>query len=182
MDKTTKIVLSAAAGAMLCLSHPAFAQEVFAGVYANGVDTPFSLHSGEGAANVAVGYRFPPMQALSAVGRPAPYFIGALNLSGHTSFAGAGLSWTVGKGSLYVRPAVALVVHNGPDYRLDQTTSRRTELGSRVLFEPEISVGYRLNQRLAVEASWMHISHARLFNSEQNPGLDMIGGRLSVNL
>jgi hypothetical protein len=103
-------------------------------------------------------------------------------MSGHTSFAGAGLSWTIGKGSLYVRPAVALVVHNGPDYRLNQTASRRTELGSRVLFEPEISVGYRFSQQLAFEASWMHISHAQLFNSNQNPGLDLIGGRLNVRL
>jgi hypothetical protein len=181
LAKTSILFLfSAAAGAAACLSPPALGQEAFVGVYAHGVDTPFSLHTGEGGTNFAVGYRFPPLQALSVIGEPEPYVVGALNMSGDASFAGAGISWSFSKGALYVRPAIALVVHNGPDHRLNHTASRRTELGSRVVFEPEISVGYSFNKKLALEASWMHLSHARLFNSKQNPGIDMVGARLNV--
>ena len=58
----------------------------------------------------------------------------------------------------------------------------RTDLGSRVLFSPELAVGARLSQRLSAEASWVHISGARLFNNEQNPGIDMMGVRLNYRL
>jgi hypothetical protein len=35
-----------------------------------------------------------------------------------------------------------------------------------------------LSDTISLEASWVHISHARLFNSRQNPGIDMMGARL----
>lgn len=159
---------------------PALAKEIFVGVYAHEVETPLSLSTNEEGADITVGYRFAPLKSLSVLGKPAPYLIGSLNTAGDTSFAGAGLSWTFGRGPIYVRPAVALVIHDGPEYRLDPLTLRRTDLGSRVLFEPEIGVGYRINERLAIEVSWMHISQARLFNGQQNPGIDMVGARLNI--
>ena len=174
--------LSFAAFAVVFLSAPAAAQEVFGGLYAHEVDTPLTLHTGEGGADVALGYRFARIEALSVIGKPAPYVIGSLNTAGDTSFAGAGLSWTIGKGPVYLRPAVAVVVHDGPGYRVDPATRMRTDLGSRVLFEPEFGLGYRLNGNLAIEASWMHVSQGRLFNWKQNPGIDMIGARLNLHL
>jgi len=158
------------------------AQEAFAGVYAHGVDTPLTLHTGEKGIDLVLGCRLPSIEALRAIGRPAPYLIGSLNARGDTSFAGAGVSWTFGKGRVFVRPAVALVVHDGPAYRVDQQTEQRTDLGSRVLFEPELAIGYRLNEATAIEASWMHVSQGRLFNSQQNPGIDMMGLRLTRRL
>lgn len=171
-----------AAFAVICLPAPAAAQEVFAGLYVHEVDTPLTLHTGEGGADVAIGYRFKRIEALGFIGKPAPYVIGSLNTRGDTSFAGAGVSWTIGKGPVYFRPALAVVVHDGPNYRVDPATRMRTDLGSRVLFEPELGLGYRLNAKLAVEASWMHISQGRLFNWKQNPGIDMIGARLNWRL
>jgi lipid A 3-O-deacylase len=47
-----------------------------------------------------------------------------------------------------------------------------------VLFEPEIGIGFRLNGRASIEASWVHMSHAQLF-SHQNPGIDNLGVRLN---
>jgi hypothetical protein len=35
-----------------------------------------------------------------------------------------------------------------------------------------------VTDKVSIEASWVHISHARLFNSRQNPGIDMMGLRL----
>jgi hypothetical protein len=175
-----RMALAALTTPMLLAASPAGAQEAFVGVYAHGVDTPFTLYTGEGGADIAAGYRFAPIEGLSAIGSPAPYVIASVNTDGDTSFAGGGLSWSIGKGPVYVRPAIGLVVHDGPSRRFDAVRLRQTDLGSRVLFEPEIGIGYRINDRVSAEASWMHVSHARLFNGGQNPGLDMIGLRLNV--
>ena len=59
---------------------------------------------------------------------------------------------------------------------------RHTELGSRVLFAPEIGIGAQVSDKLSVEASWVHISHAQLFNGAQNPGIDMMGLRVNWTL
>ena len=61
-----------------------------------------------------------------------------------------------------------MVVHNGPDRRVSERTGNRTDLGSRVLFEPEIAVGIDVSARLSVEASWVHIS-TRSCSSRRNP-------------
>lgn len=167
--------------AVLGLTHPAAAQELFAGAYAHGVDTPFTLETGERGVDFQAGARFAPIEALSFIGKPAPYVMVSVSASGDTSFAGAGLGWTLGKGRFYARPGIGLVVHEGPSLRLDPATGLRTDLGSRVLFAPEIAVGVRLSPRWSAEASWVHISHARLFG-EQNPGLDMVGIRLNYRL
>lgn len=163
-------------------SSSAAAQEAFVGAYVHEVDTPFTLRLGESGADIVAGYRFAPIAALSVVGKPAPYVIASANTAGDTSFAGAGLGWKIGNGSLYVRPAVGLVVHDGPAYRVDPLSRQRTDLGSRVLFEPEIALGYRINSHWAIEASWMHISQGRVFNRRQNPGIDMVGARLVLGL
>ena len=107
--------------------------------------------------------------------------IASVNTRGDTSFVGGGVSWKIGKGPVYLRPGVGLVIHDGPDNRVD-ATGTHTELGSRVLFEPELALGARLSPRWGIEASWVHISHARLFNSQQNPGIDMMGLRLTYAL
>ena len=169
-----------AAGALAAISAPANAQEVFGGVYAHAVDTPFTLETTEGGSvDVAAGVRFGGIKALDFIGSPEPYLVGSLNTSGDTSFAGAGLSWTIGKGPFYVRPGIGLVIHDAPEFRVDPATGDRADLGSRVLFEPEIGAGYRFSERLSVEAHWMHISQGQIFNSEQNPGIDMIGARVN---
>jgi len=170
------------AGLALALSPAAaHADEVFAGVYRHAVDTPFTLYTGESGADIEIGYRFAPLQALRIIGHPAPYVIASVNTRGDTSFAGAGLSWKIGKGPVYLRPGLGVVVQDGPLPRYAEN-GRRTDLGSRVLFEPEIAVGMKMSDKVAIEASWTHVSHARLFNWHQNPGIDMMGVRLAFAL
>ncbi|NVD44723.1 acyloxyacyl hydrolase [Qipengyuania atrilutea] len=161
---------------------PAAAQEVFAGLYAHEVETPFTFDVNEGGADIELGYRFAPSEGLSFLGRPQPYVLASLNTEGDTSFAGGGLSWKLGKGKVYARPGIGIVIHDGPSERFDPETRERYDLGSRVLFSPEIAIGYQVSDRVALEASWVHISHAQLFNSEQNPGIDMIGARINLSL
>lgn len=169
------------AAVAVLLAVPAQAGEVFAGAYVHGVDTPLTLETGEGGVDVQLGYRFAPIEGLALIGNPAPYVLASVNTRGDTSFAGAGLSWRLGEGPVYVRPGIGLVVHDGPELRVGPG-GRRTDLGSRVLFAPEIAVGTRLGERLSLEASWVHISHARLFDGGQNPGIDMMGLRLNWEL
>lgn len=176
--------LRAAAGAILmtgAVPASAHAQEAFIGGAAHGVDTIFSLETGERGLDVQAGYRFAPQEALSAIGSPEPYVLAVVNTRGDTSLVAAGLSWTLGDGPLYFRPGIGIAVHDGPKQRVDPTSGLRTDLGSRVLFEPEIALGVRVSERVAIEANWIHVSHARLFGG-QNPGLDIIGARLSLRL
>lgn len=160
---------------------PAAAQEVFTGVYAHAVDTPFTFDTGEGGVDVEVGYRLPRSAALGFIGRPAPYLLLSANTDGDTSFAGAGLSWKLGSGPVYARPEIGIVVHDGPSRRV-RPDGTHTELGSRVLFEPGIAIGTQLTPRLGLEASWVHVSQGRIFNAQQNPGIDMWGTRLNLEL
>lgn len=177
------IALLATAATLAVIPASVHAQEVFGGIYAHAVDTPFTLETTEtGSVDIAAGVRFDGIDALDFIGSPEPYVVGSLNLSGDTSFAGAGLAWTIGKGPFYVRPGIGLVVHDGPELRVNPATGIRTDLGSRVLFEPEIGVGYRIIERASVEAHWMHISQGQIFDSDQNPGIDMIGVRVNWRL
>jgi hypothetical protein len=167
--------------AVLAPLSAAQAREVYVGVHKHEVNTPFSLTIPEGGADIQFGVRGDRSQALVFIGRPAPYAIASINTQGDTSFVGAGLSWPLPVGSqVYVRPGLGVVVHTGPSLRYDPATFRRSDLGSRVLFEPEIAAGVHIAPRVSVEASWTHISHARLFDSQQNPGIDMIGARVNV--
>jgi hypothetical protein len=166
---------------LVCFATPSSAQEVFVGAYKHAVDTPFTLNTGEGGVDIEFGYRFPRIEELKVIGKPAPYVIASLNTQGDTSFAGAGLSWKLGKGPVYVRPGIGLIVHTGPSLRVG-ANGVRTDLGSPVLFEPELALGFRVAPKVAVEASWTHISNGRVFNQHQNPGIDMMGVRLAFAL
>jgi lipid A 3-O-deacylase len=171
----------AVACSLASFATPAAAQEVFAGAYVHGVDTPFTLETGEGGADFELGLRFGQVKALRFIGSPSPYLFASINSGGDTSFGGAGMSWKFGKGPVYVRPGVGFVVQDGPGERY-AANGKRTDLGSPVLFEPELAIGTLLSDKVSIEASWVHISHARLFNSRQNPGIDMMGVRVEFAL
>lgn len=168
------------AAASLFLTSPAVAQEVWGGVSAHGVDTPFTKDIDERGTDLQAGYRFAPVDGLSAIGSPEPYVLAVVNLDGETNLVAAGLSWKLGD-RLYARPGIGIAIHDGPGFRVDPATNLRTDLGSRVLFEPEIAVGFQATPRLSIEASWIHVSHAQLFGG-QNPGLDIIGVRATWRL
>lgn len=175
------ILLAAVLAAGFAAS-PAAAQEVFAGVYVHGVDTPFTLRTEEEGTDIQAGVRFAPLESLAFIGKPAPYLTASVNTRGDTSFAGGGLGWKLGAGPVYVRPGLGIVVHDGPSERFSAHDGKRTDLGSKVLFAPEVAIGTRLSDRVSLEASWVHVSHARLFNWGQNPGIDMMGLRLNLAL
>ena len=174
-----KPFLIGAVAILAATAAPASAQEAFGGIYAHDVDTPLNLRGVEPGVDFQAGLRGRRIRALAIIGAPSPYAFAALNSDGDAHYAAAGLSWKIG-GKLYLRPGIGLAVHSGP-VRADPADPRRA-FGSRILFEPELGFGYRFSDGLSAEASWIHMSHARLFNDRQNPGIDNIGVRLNFKL
>ena len=155
---------------------PAQAGELFGGVYVHDINSPLTLSGIEKGFDVQLGYR-----GGRIAGTPLqPYAFGALNTKGQTSYAAAGLSAKFGD-RLFIRPGLGIAIHNGSAANFEDPTNDKVEFGSRVLFEPELGVGARLNSRTTVEASLVHLSHAQIFG-KQNPGIDNLGVRLSVAL
>ena len=170
----TMVRFAFAALAAMLVAAPASAGELFGGLYVHDVKTPLDKSGIESGLDVQLGYR-----GGNIVHTPLrPYVFGALNTAGNTNYAAVGLSAKFGD-RIYIRPGLGIAVHTGSAsdyYRTDKIA-----FGSRVLFEPEIGVGARLNGHLSVEASWVHMSHATLF-SRENPGIDNLGVRLNLKL
>lgn len=159
---------------LLLAAAPAHAGEVFGGVFVHDVKTPLDKSGIESGADLMLGYRGgrlgpTPLQ---------PYVFAAVNTAGETNYAAIGLSAKFGR-SIYVRPGLGVAIHTGSDDKFYRTD--RIAFGSRVLFEPEIGIGAQVNDRLSIEASWVHMSHAQLFGRE-NPGIDNLGVRLNLAL
>lgn len=164
----------------LTATSPAQADEIFAGLGSQDIVTPLAMDTGAEGVDFQIGYRGERLEGLSFIGKPSPYVMASINSAGDTSFAAVGLSWKIGD-QLYVRPAIGVAIHDGPELAFASDGSQ-TQLGSRVLFEPEVSVGMRLSRTVDLEASWVHLSHGRIFSRVQNPGIDTIGLRLVVKL
>lgn len=164
----------------LAIASPAKADEIYAGIGSQDIATPVAMDIGAEGVDFQIGYRGDRLEALSFIGKPSPYILASVNSAGDTSFAAAGLSWKFGD-RLYVRPGIGIAIHDGPELQFAPDGSQ-TQLGSRVLFEPELSVGVRLSEKAGVEATWVHLSHARIFSRVQNPGLDIFGVRLVLEL
>lgn len=168
-----------AAALALSTTGTAHADELFGGVYVHDVKTPLDKSGIESGADLMLGYRVGRIGHLWSADLQ-PYVFGALNTNGNTSYAAAGLDakFPLGR-QWYFRPGVGIAIHNGSAGKYFRTD--KIAFGSRVLFEPEIALGTRLTDRLSVEASWVHMSHAQLFGPE-NPGIDNLGIRLNLKL
>lgn len=164
--------------ALALAASPARASELFGGLLVHDVDTPVSKGGRESGLDLQFGWRGGRIGALGFIGAPSPYAFVAAASSGGTHVAAAGLSWRIG-GRLFARPGIGIAVHTRSSHGV--AGGLRTDLGSRILFEPELGVGLQVSQRVAIEAAWVHVSHAQLF-SRQNPGMDSIGLRLTFQL
>ena len=174
-----RLALAAAAAAAFLATTPASAGELFGGIYAHDVDTPLNKGGYEGGIALSAGFRGKPIRALKGVGGPSPYVLVSVSTEGETNLAAAGLSWKIGR-KVYLRPGIGLAIHDRSSNVVHGNL--RGDFGSRILFEPELGLGVQLSERVSVEAHWLHVSHAGLFNSAQNPGMDNIGLRLNFRL
>lgn len=187
----SRILLTTLAAA--AVAGPAAAGEVFAGVYAHDVDDGISYGKFEDGAQIVVGARTTALDELEFLGRARVHLLAGVNTSGGTNYVATGLSWRFDLNErLYIQPGIGIAVHDGrvnlpspnapgltPEERLKRIRDRQTklDLGSRVLFEPELSLGWKATPRLSMELSWIHVSHARLAG-HYNPGLGDVGVRL----
>ena len=155
---------------------PAHADEIFGGLYIHDVDTAFTIAGVEDGMDVQLGWRGEPMTKLQL----QQYLYVAANTSGGTHYAAFGFSRKFGD-KVFIRPGVGIAVHTGSTKDFQDESNDRLELGSLVLFAPELNIGTHINDRMTIEASWVHMSHGTLFGG-QNPGMDNFGLRLSVQL
>lgn len=187
-------VLAPLCGVAALWASQACAGEVFAGVYQHDVNDGISaLGNFEGGAQVVFGAKTAALDELKVIGRPRVHLLAGVNTKGGTNYVAAGLSWRFHLTSrFYLEPGIGLATHDGrvsfpnpeepgitPEERAKRLNDWETklDLGSRVVFEPEFTVGWKATERLSVEASWIHLSHAKLASS-QNPGLGDVGVRL----
>ena len=167
-------LLLSAAAVLAAMPTATSAGELFGGLYVHDVKLPTNISGIEGGIDVHLGWRG------GRIGKTPlqPYAFGALNTSGETSYAAAGVSVRFGD-RIFIRPGLGIAVHNGSADDFFRTD--RIAFGSRVLFEPELGVGAHISDRATIEASWVHMSHAQLFGRE-NPGIDNLGVRLTFGL
>ena len=175
--------LSAALAAALlaAAAAPAQAGDVLLGVLAHNADLGITVRPVEGGtADVQFGYRTLPIPWLHW-GDFRAHVIGEANLSGGVDFAAAGLSYRFHMGrDVYIAPGIGGAVQDGDSHQF-QVRPDRLSLGSRLLFEPELTVGWHATDRLAVEFIYDHLSHGQLAGA-QNPGVDNVGVRLAWRL
>jgi hypothetical protein len=196
-----KALFAAAACAAVAVAAPAFAGEAFVGVYKHDVTFVGNL-VGLGAAgredgvDVHLGYRTDRIEGLRWLGKPQVHAMLSVNSENTSNFVAAGFDWRIelGKsGGFYLRPGMGLAYTDGkaglPPANAPNLTpeerARRTELyytridfGSKVLFEPELALGYDFNDRWSGELSYVHLSNGQIFHQGKNQGLDEAGARL----
>lgn len=160
-------------GCLLAGAPPAQAGELFGGIYLHDIDSPLTKSGIEDGVDLQLGYRW------DRIGKTPlqPYLFGAVNTAGETHYAVAGISAKFGK-RVYVRPGLGVALHSGDSGDFNEPGDDDVEFGTKILFAPEIGVGFAINDRMTIEASLIHLSHAQLFGG-QNPGIDNLGVRLN---
>jgi lipid A 3-O-deacylase len=189
-----RVIFAAAAVLTFSLAvTPAQAGEAFLGVYEHDIRDRFAIGGMENGEQIVFGVRTASLDELSAIWKPHVHLLAGVNNAGGTDYLAAGFDWrfTWGQGRFYVEPGIGGAIHTGkvdlpspfaPGITAAEQARRRhdwdtkLDLGSRLLFEPEIAVGWKATPRLSMELSWIHMSHAQLAG-KQNPGLSDIGLR-----
>jgi lipid A 3-O-deacylase len=109
---------------------------------------------------------------------PRPHVGGSVATEGGTSFAYAGLTWSVDLTSwLFVEGGVGGAVHNGnTSTNLAQVPNDQAALGCSPLFRESGAVGVRLSTNWSFVATLEHLTNGGM--CDQNRGLTNLGARL----
>ena len=206
MGRGMKRVLLAAAASLglaslgLAWSGSASAGEVFAGVYAHNI-TFIGDNIGIGAvrredgADIHFGYRTDRIDYLWFLGKPQAYAFASINTQGASDFFSGGFSWPIGlfRSNFYLRPGIGIAYTDGETslppsaapglspaevQRRIVFNTHHLNFGDPIQFEPELALGYRIDQHWSTELSYTHISNGQIFHHGENEGLDDAGVRL----
>jgi lipid A 3-O-deacylase len=155
---------------------PASAADLYGGVMSHGAPLGITVCCFEKGVDVELGAMTGPVKDLDRWGSLKLYGLLSANTGGGVDFAAAGLAWRIPLGGrFYLQPGLGGAVQDGSTVGF-QKTPGKLYLGSRYLFEPQGSLGWQATPHWAVEAAWVHLSHAHLAGP-QNPGLDDLGLR-----
>ena len=194
-------LFAAVAAAALSLAAPVLAEEVFVGAYKHDVTflgdaVGLGAAGREDGADIHIGYRTDRLENLTWLGKPQVHVFVSLNTNNTSNFVATGFDWPIelgAPGGFYLRPGFGLAYTDGkaglPPANAPGLTQaerdRRTNLyytridfGSKVLFEPELALGYKFNDRWSSELSYTHLSNGQIFHQGKNQGLDDVGVRL----
>lgn len=186
---------------MLAAPASAWAEEVFVGVYKHDVTfigkaVGLGAAGREGGADIHLGYRTDRIERLEWLGKPQAHAMLSINTNNTSNFAAVGFNWKVElgqPGGFYLRPGLGLAYTDGkaglppanapnltPEERARRTWLyyNRIDFGSKVLFEPELALGYQVSDKVSVELSYTHLSNGQIFHQGKNQGLDDAGVRL----
>lgn len=189
---------AALCAAALCAA-PVQAGELLIGALAHDV-TFIGEATGTGApgreegTELHVGVRSEPIEGLKLLGRPQAHAFLSFNTENTSNYVAAGFSWPIAlTDRLYFRPGLGLALTDGEvdlppvnapglspgeiERRLKLYRSR-IDFGSKVLFQPELSLGFRFDDAWAAELSWVHISNGQVFAQGKNQGMDSTGLRV----
>ena len=189
-----KASLAIAASLLACAASPTLAGEAMLGVYSHDISDHLSFGGTEHGVQIVGGVRTASLDELSMIFKPHVHLIVGVNTRGGTDYAATGFSWRLpfGRDRFYFEPGIGVAIHTGvvnlpspydPGLTAAEQQKRlhdwqtKLDLGSRVLFEPEWSLGWKATDRMSLEMSWIHMSHAQLAG-KQNPGLGDFGLRL----
>ena len=174
-------LMAAALGvAGLLAASGAGAQEVFGGVAAHDIDLGVTACCSESGADIQFGVRSEPF-ARGWGWELRGYLMGSVNTDDGLNDGAAGVLARHSLGSRgYVQAGLGAAVTDGSNLKF-QASADELYLGSRVLAQPEIAVGWRFTDRWALEAAYTHLSHAQIAG-DQNPGTDALALRLTYQL
>lgn len=183
------------AGALALLgARAASAADIWTGAYAHGLGTK---QSQEGGADVMLGFETERLGGVfKYIFNPAVHGMVAFNTSVSTDFVALGFDWPIPilrSQHWYLRPGIGFAgttgkadIGNSNDpnvsaaerQRRARLAATRIDFGSHDLFEPELALGYKINNDWKVEASYVHLSNGQILHSGKNQGLDDVGLRL----
>ncbi len=194
MKTMLKTALVAAIAMTAMTATAARADDVFGGFYGHGLGV---AGREQDSFDTMVGYRTNRIGWLWWLGRPEAHAILSINNKYSTDFAAIGLDWRVQfSKQWYIRPGFGLAYTTGkaglppsnvPGLTPAEENARlhlyytRIDFGDHYLFEPELAVGYNINQKWAIEASYVHLSNGQILHQGKNQGLDDAGLRLNYH-
>ena len=144
----------------------------------------------ENGNGLALEYVTDEVKVLDFALKPKAYVGGIINLSGDTSYGGAGLLWdTKLFGDVNGEVSFGLIAHNGEleiaspgsamtaqeAMELQKLNAENIEFGSRLLFRTQFGLGYDLSEDMSLQFYYDHLSHGKILSSGSNEGLDAYG-------
>lgn len=124
---------------------------------------------------------------LALLFEPQPFIVGSANLSGDTSFAGAGLLWNFEFADGWsIEPGLGYVIHDGEleppfpqgDPRNAPFNETTVYLGSRDLFRTSVALNRDFGEKWGAQILYEHLSHGQIIGNGRNQGMDTLGGRI----